>query len=295
MTKLPHITWLRAFEAAARYNSFAAAAEELNLTPAAVSQQIRHLEKHLEAQLFRRLPRGVALTEQGQAYAQTIAKSFEDISLATSGLFGKDRKRIIRLRASISCAALVLAPRLPEFKAMHPDVEVQIKTSVWADQFDDEHLDVDIRFGLGNWQEAQIHHLGHETALPVCHPDYAAAFGPDLTIEQLAAAKLVRIIGSETDWNRLSSLYGLDLTPNSDWIQADSSLIALQCVAAGDGVTMVLESFAKPYLDAGLLVAPLPHRLPKRRSHYLVVKDQASRREEVRQFCSWVQGLYQDL
>lgn len=89
MKNLPHVTWLKAFDSAARHNSFAAAASELGLTPAAISQQIRHLEQHLDAQLFRRLPRGVSLTDVGQAYAQTIGKSFEDMALATNGLFGK--------------------------------------------------------------------------------------------------------------------------------------------------------------------------------------------------------------
>ena len=90
MKDLPHVTWLRAFEAAARHSSFAIAAAELGLTSAAVSQQIRHLEKHLDTQLFRRLPRGVQLTENGVAYSQVVRKSFEDMAIATSGLFGKD-------------------------------------------------------------------------------------------------------------------------------------------------------------------------------------------------------------
>lgn len=301
MTDLPHVTWLKAFDAAARHSSFATAAAELGLTPAAVSQQIRLLEKHLDAQLFKRLPRGVILTDQGQAYAQTIAKSFADMAQATQGLFGKQRQRLVRVRASISCAALVLAPRLADFRAAHPDIKVQLTTSVWADRFDEEHLDVDIRFGLGNWQETEILHLGHESAVPVCRPDYAAdlahkagqADDPRSLIQHMARAEVVQIIGSETDWGNLSDLNQLDLHPRMDWLRADSSLIALQTVAAGQGVTMVLESFARPYLDTGILVAPTPYKLPKRRSHYLVLNEGAGRREEVRSFCHWVQSLYQ--
>ncbi|WP_122073018.1 LysR substrate-binding domain-containing protein [Pseudophaeobacter sp. EL27] len=295
MNTLPHVTWLKAFESAARHNSFAAAASELGLTPAAISQQIRHLEQHLDAQLFKRLPRGVTLTDIGQAYAQTIGKSFEDMALATNGLFGKKRTRILRVRASISCAALVIGPRLAEFKAVHPDILVQMTTSVWADRFDDETLDIDIRYGLGNWGEAQIVHLGHESAVPVCRADYAQSFGEDLTIQSLAAGDVVQIIGSETDWGKLSELHNLGLTVTTDWLKADSSLIALQTVSAGQGVTMVLESFARQYLDQGLLIAPVPYRLPKRRSHYLIVNDRAQPREEVRLFCNWVQSLYQEV
>ncbi|KPD11716.1 LysR substrate-binding domain-containing protein [Phaeobacter sp. 11ANDIMAR09] len=295
MKDLPHVIWLKAFDSAARHNSFTAAASELGLTPAAISQQIRHLEQHLDAQLFRRLPRGVSLTDVGQAYAQTIGKSFEDMALATNGLFGKKRTRILRVRASISCAALVIGPRLAAFKAAHPDILVQMTTSVWADRFDDEALDVDIRYGLGNWGEAQIAHLGHEYAVPVCRADYAQSFGENLTIQSLAAGDVVQIIGSETDWGKLSELHHLGLKVTTDWLKADSSLIALQTVSAGQGVTMVLESFARQYLDQGVLIAPVPYRLPKRRSHYLVVNDRAQLKEEVRLFCNWVQSLYQEM
>ncbi len=294
MTDLPHVTWLKAFDAAARHSSFAAAAAELGLTPAAISQQIRLLEKHLEAQLFKRLPRGVILTDVGQAYAQTIGKSFEEMAQATSGLFGKQRQRLVRVRASISCAALVLGPRLTAFRAAHPDITVQLTTSVWADRFDDEKLDVDIRFGLGNWQESEILHLGHESAIPVCRPDYAKTLKDGGSIQALASAKVMHVLGSETDWSNLSTLHQLDLNPTMDWLRADSSLIALQTVAAGEGVTMVLESFAQQYIAQGLLVAPTPYKLPKRRSHYLVINEGAGLREEVRAFCHWVQSLYQD-
>ncbi|MEP2716376.1 LysR substrate-binding domain-containing protein [Pseudophaeobacter sp.] len=295
MQDLPHVTWLKAFDSAARHSSFAAAANELGLTPAAISQQIRHLEHHLDAQLFKRLPRGVSLTDAGQAYAQTIGKSFEDMARATSGLFGKNRTRVVRLRASISCAALVIGPQLAAFKAAHPDILLQLTTSVWADRFDDEGLDIDIRYGLGNWGEAQIVHLGHESAVPVCREDYAQSFGKGLSIQALAASDVVQIIGSETDWGKLSELHDLELKVTTDWLKADSSLIALQTVSMGQGVTMVLESFARQYLEQGLLIKPSPYRLPKRRSHYLVVNDRARQKEEVRLVCNWVQSLYQGL
>ena len=102
MAQLPHVTWLRSFEVAARHSSFSAAADELNLTPAAVSQQIRLLEDHLGVQLFIRLARGVSLTDAGQAYALPLRKSFQDMQDATRGLFGVKRKSRLRIRASIS-------------------------------------------------------------------------------------------------------------------------------------------------------------------------------------------------
>ena len=107
---LPPPGWLQTFESAARHSGFAAAAEELGLTPAAVSQQIRALEGRLGVALFRRLPRGVELTEMGRAYLPAVQRAFGDISAATAGLFGLDRPRLLTVRAPLSYAAIRLAP-----------------------------------------------------------------------------------------------------------------------------------------------------------------------------------------
>jgi LysR family glycine cleavage system transcriptional activator len=293
MADLPHVTWLRAFEAAARHSSFSAAAAELGLTPAAISQQIRLLEKHLKTQLFERRPRGVVLTDLGQAYAQPVRKSFADMAAATDGLFSTQPRRLLRVRASISCAALVIAPQLHLFHAQHPDVFVQLSTAVWADRFDEEMLDIDIRYGHGQWGENDIRHLGHEYAIPVCSRQYADRLGGAVDIETLAAAQVVQIIGSELDWRKLADHHALNFGVQQDWMRVDSSLIAQQIVMGGQGVTMVLENFARQYIEQGLLIAPVAHRLPKKRSHYVVVRDGVEMRGEVNLFCNWVQGLYQ--
>ena len=292
MAVVPHAAWLRTFEAASRHGSFSAAADELGLTPAAVSQQIRLLEKHLKTTLFDRLPRGVVLTDMGQAYAQPVRRSFAELDHATRSLFGTSRKQVVRVRSSLSFAALVIAPRLAEFQDLHPDIEVQLSTFVWADRFGDDDSDVDIRYGHGDWTDGAVTHLGHEQAVVVCSPTYAASFGPSLSLQTIAAGQVAIIAGSETDWFTLSAHYGLDLAAPIRMTKVDSSLIALQAVIAGHGAVMVLETFARPYLDLGLVVAPFDHRLPFRAAHYLVRRDTASSRNEVRTFEAWVASLY---
>lgn len=291
MADLPHVTWLRAFDAAARHSSFSAAAAELGLTPAAVSQQIRLLEQHLKATLFERLPRGVKLTDLGQAYAVPIRKSFSDMHVATQGLFSPARKRVVQARASISYAALVIAPRLAEFHAANPTISVQLSTSVWADRFGDDGADIDIRYGHGDWDEPDVTHLGHEHAIVVCHPDFAATFGDELSFAAIAGSQVVRTVGFETDWIKMSDHFGLDAPAPPEWCKADSSLIALQTVMAGVGAAIVLESFARPYIDRGLLIAPLAHRLPVQQSHFLIRRDGAGQRGEVLLFCDWISSL----
>lgn len=286
--RLPHVTWLRAFEAAARHKSFTEAAIELNLTPAAVSQQIRLLERHLGAPLFRRLPRGVVLTDVGQAYALPVRKSFAEIQDATEGLFTVRRKRRVHVRASISYATLVLAPRLRAFHDLHPDIEVVLSTAVWSDRMDDETIDIDIRYGTGHWSEPNIWRLGDEVASVVCHPDHLASFGPDPTLGEVLAAGVVPVQGSEIEWRRLSETFGLDCPDPPVWLTADSSLIALQTVAGGFGAALIFRSFSAPFLDRGALVAPFGHELPMREAYYLVLREDARGRSEIEAFRSWL-------
>ena len=293
--KLPHVTWLRAFEAAARHSSFAAASEELGLTSAAVSQQIRLLEKHLKVRLFERLPRGVALTDIGQAYAQPVRRSFRELETATNGLFQAPRRRSLRVRASISCAALVIAPRLAEFRQHHPEVAVELSTFVWADRFDMENSDIDIRWGQGDWPERSVRRLAGEHAIIVCRPDHAASFGPRPDIRQIAGATVYQITGTEHDWGRMSEHFDLDLPQSSDPVRVDSSMIALSALTAGPGSVIVLESFARPYLASGQLVSPFDYRLPVASAHYLVHRDGVEARPEVVAFSRWIAALYRQL
>jgi LysR family transcriptional regulator, glycine cleavage system transcriptional activator len=288
MRRLPHVTWLRAFDAAARHSSFTAAADELHLTPAAVSQQVRLLEKRLGAELFKRLPKGVALTDVGQAYAQPLRKSFLEMEQATDGLFRGQRKATLRVRSSISFAALVLAPRLKRFRERHPEIEIDLFTTVWSDRMTDAGIDLDIRYGDGDWPERKIWPLQVDDAVVVCHPDHAASLGDDLSIEGLAAAGVVQVVGSETDWGRLSDKYGLNVPVPVHWMKADSSLIALQILASGHGSALISRSFARQYLENGALIAPVPYEIPMLQKFFLVQYDDTKHTPEVEVFRDWL-------
>lgn len=289
---LPHPTWLRTFEAAARLGSFTAAAEELGLTSAAVSQQMRLLERHLKTTLFERLPRGVALTDMGKAYAQPVRKGLDDMQRATAGLFGTGKQQQLKVRASISCAALVIAPRLHQFLAHHPDIDVELSTFVWANRFQDGISDIDIRFGYGDWTDGDVTHLGHEFAIVVCGHGYLKSFGDIPTLDRIAAEHIYTIHGSESDWMELSQKMGVPLPMQTKVTRVDSSLLALQAVSAGPGVAIVLESFAQPFLDQGLVVSPFPERLAIRPAHFLVARAGTEQREAVHAFTDWVRSIY---
>ena len=288
--QLPPVAWLRAFEAAARHSSFAAAAGELNMTSAAISHQIRSLEKKLGFGLFERLPRGVRLTDMGAAYIPAVRKAFEDLSVATMGIFGSIGDRTLRIRVPISFAALVLVPRLPEFRQAYPGIELQLCTTIWGDGLNSESIDVDIRYGDGNWPDETegCEKISNEASIVVCSPDYARALGPDLNLADLCRGSIIEIMGCEGMWDDLMKLKGLHTRRNSAGIKSDTSLIALEYAATGIGSVLVLDAFARSYLDSGRLVRPVDARLPSTQAHYLMRRNRSHHTPEVLLFTEWL-------
>lgn len=289
MRRLPHVTWLRTFEAAARHSSFASAADELNLTPAAVSQQIKLLEETLEMKLFKRLPKGVELTDIGQAYAQPVRASFQDLQAATNGLFQPKLKTTLRVRASISFGVLVLAPRLAAFKALYPETDVILSTTVWSDRMNDATIDLDIRYGNGEWEEQDIWPLGDGQATVVCNPKDAAQLQRNPTL--LGDAEIVPIIGSESDWPKMFDALELDCPVPRQWMAVDSSLLALECIASGRGVAILNRMFSQSHIKNGTLAEPFKQVLKTQNNFFVVAQPDPQKHAQVSLFYEWLLSL----
>jgi len=286
MRRLPHVTWLRTFEAASRHSSFAGAADELRLTPAAVSQQIKLLEESLEVKLFKRLPKGVVLTDIGQAYAQPVRASFLDLQTATEGLFHPKVKATLRVRASISFGVLVLAPRMHEFRALHPEIDIIMSTTVWSDRMGDATIDVDIRYGSGDWPEQDIWSLGEGRSTIICNPSDAARFRQDASL--LQDVQTVPIIGSENDWALMFQELGLDCHVPAPWLPVDSSLLALESIASGQGAAIVNKMFSRSYIARGSLAEPFTQTLKSRNNFYMVARPDQKKQHEISLFYDWL-------
>ncbi len=293
MRRLPHSTWLRTFEAAARHSSFASAAEELGLTPAAVSQQMKLLEETLEMKLFKRLPKGIELTDIGQAYAQPVRASFQQLQTATNDLFKPKKKTQLRVRASISFGVLVLAPRLAEFRALYPEIDVVLSTTVWSDRMTDATIDVDIRYGNGDWREPEVLSLGVGQATLVCSPKEATLIRRN--INSLCGSEIVPIIGSEGDWPKMFKALGLEGPPPEAWMTVDSSLLALECVASGRGVAIVNKMFARSYLKSGALMEPFKTSLTLQNNFFLVSRAKSEKAQQIEKFYEWLKPVATDL
>jgi len=282
-TPLPNLTWLRTFEAAARLRNFTAAGEELGLTQAAVSLHIKSLEAKLGCALFLRQPRNLQLSEMGKAYLPHVRRALDDLSLSTLGLFGPEMVRAVTLRVPVSTAVLWLAPKLSEFHAAHPGIELRLVSTIWADSLEDEDVDIDIRSGHGDWPGLRAERISREAIVPVC------PVGEDGPISEQTP---LHILGQEDNWARYGEAQGVAV-PDRFGVSVDTSAAALEMIAAGRGVAVVLARYAQAAVDAERPVKCAGPEVPVRLAHYLVQRDgRAPPRAEVATVRDWVKGVF---
>jgi LysR family glycine cleavage system transcriptional activator len=203
---LPPLSWLRAFEAAARLGNFTRAAEELLITPAAVSYQVRQLEQHLGYPLFDRVHREVVLTRLGQTYLPSVEKAFSDLSIATVSVFGERHRKPVRFRCLNSFGQLWMIPRLKAFQEAYPEIDLQMISASWAEVLNPDLFDIDVRFGDGAWTDGAVEFLLNDPIVPVCHPDLALDPG-QRDLDGLAGATRLDIMGVVDTWESFFRSY----------------------------------------------------------------------------------------
>jgi LysR family glycine cleavage system transcriptional activator len=281
---LPPVNWLRAFEAAARHASFAAAAGELALTSAAVSHQVRSLESFLGYPLFERLPRGLRLTDLGKAYLGPVRSAFDALSISTAGLFGIRGETTLVVRVPISFAVMLLGPWLGDFSRDHPAINLRLVSAIWADALPADKVDVDIRFGQGRWDGFHATPLLSEPSVVICHPSRCHEKLGDLT-----ANRLIDIMGLEYDWLRLFEAKGLKMPPGSSRATVDTSLTAIELVAADMGCAIVLRSYAQSTLARGRVAIMPGAELTQPQAHFLLTRQGGGQQKpEVMVFEHWL-------
>jgi LysR family transcriptional regulator, glycine cleavage system transcriptional activator len=265
--KLPPLVWLRAFEAAAQHLSFTDAANELNLTQAAVSKHVKSLELHLRHQLFIRRTRSLQLTKMGEAYVPKVRDAFDRLAIGTREVFGRRHTKELTLRCAVSFAVNWLAPRLPEFLARHPGKDIRIISSVWNDAFDTDVYDLDIQYGSGEWSGIRSHRLSWETITPLCAPSLAHQLKrPD----DLQAQRLLHVLGYQEGWGTWLQAAGSRSVNPGQGLQFDTSLTAFEVAAQGGGVALGRLSLAKHERASGRLIAPFNLEVPINEAFHLL-------------------------
>jgi LysR family glycine cleavage system transcriptional activator len=285
---LPTLTWLRAFEAAARTSSFAAAAGELSLTSGAISYQIRALEAHLGFALFERLPRGVKLTSMGVAYLPPVRKAFEELADSTVGLFGGSEPVQITVHAPVSLAALWLAPKLPAFVAANPSVEVRLASVIWDNAIPDVATDLEIRYGTGHWHGYRSERLLNQGILAVCSPSLLAEHA-GVDVVDLLPRRLIPIMGYENHWLKVRQ--GLQIAEGSGSPGAivDTTVAALELASTGAGIVLAHRLFLGAYFSHNRLVRVTPREFADDNSYFVITPERPQRiRREVQLFRDWL-------
>lgn len=287
--RLPPLTALRAFDAAARHLSFAKAAAELNVTPAALSYQIKSLEAHLGQPLFVRLNRAVRLTEAGRTLAPGTADGFERLGAAWRAARRLQDSTTLTVTAGPAFTAKWLAPRLYEFARAHPGIDLRFIATLRMLDLDREEVDVAIRFGHGPDEGLYSCPLAHEWVAPVMTPELAARFA---TAESLRDAPLIfdhsiDFVDPPCDWAAWFRAVGVDFAPGhgSHFSQADH---AVDAALAGLGVALGRRSMVVKDIHEGRLAVPVPLALQSSARFRFVCAAGAEDRPQIRAFRDWI-------
>jgi LysR family glycine cleavage system transcriptional activator len=293
MIRLPPLKSLQAFESAARQLSFTLAAQQLNVTPGAVSQQIRLLEEFLETSLFHRQNRAIVLTEAGQLLLPMVSKGFEHLRDAVSQVQKRADGGPLTITSAPSFVSKWLIPRLARFKNLNPEIDVRIDTSDRLVDFAREDIDVGIRFGDGVYPELETVFLFSFDLIPVCSPEL---LHDESQLKVVSDLKNFTLLHSNTDyldpgwpdWAMWLKVVCADEVDSTHGIFFNQSDHLFQAALDGQGVALLANVMADPEIAAGRLVQPFSTRMPVKFNYHLVTSPYKAGLTKVAAFRDWI-------
>ncbi len=291
--KLPSLNALRAFEAAARLLSFQKAAEELFVTPSALSYQIKQLEDQLQMQLFERLNRAVELTDAGRRLYPGVHEGFERLQGAVRTVGRTVQDKVLVVSSGPAFAAKWLAPRIYRFVEQHPDIELRLAASLKLTDFNVDEVDVALRFGSGDYPGLFVEPLFDEAVLPLVSPQIIERFGRSLSYGDLKDVTLLHddstsFMPQQSTWTRwleACKINGVDASRGPRFSHADHGLDA---AVDGAGVVLGRLSLAMRDIRSGRLIAPFEGYLKARAGFYFVAPLPLMELPRVAAFHQWL-------
>lgn len=282
---LPPLNALRAFEAAARHLSFTRAADELHVTQAAVSHQIKGLEERLGLPLFRRLPRRLILTEEGQILLPELRDAFNRIGAAVERISARGAGGTLTVSSMTTIVMGWLVPRLPRFQAAHPEIEVRLVTSQRLVDFTREDIDIAIRFGDGKWPGLKAERMFGERLTPLCPKDFIDKIR---TPEDLRTLPLIRSDDDGEEWRIWFAAAGVEGVGPIRGPVFDSTKIAAQAAVDGLGIVLAPPALFLDDIAEGRLYQPFELLVTTGKSYWLVVPDAWTERPKIKTFRDWI-------
>jgi DNA-binding transcriptional LysR family regulator len=283
--RLPPLSTLRLFDSAARLLSFKKAAEELLLTPSAVSHGIQTLEEWLGVPLFARTPRGLRLSEAGRIYRPIVGEALGMIATGAARIGGRPDGSRLSISAAPTFAAKWLLPRLADFRARHPDIAVIIDTARDPVGIEDGEADLAIRMGRGGWAGLAADRLFAETLVPVCAPAIAARVRD---LQDIEAAPLIHVTTVSEDWAAWAAAAGRRPPNPAKGLRFDTIQMAFDAAIQGLGVAIGRRPLVDTELDSGKLIAPWLPAAPSNTAYWLVGPSGRVDGGAIAAFRSWI-------
>ncbi|MGD8350452.1 MAG: LysR substrate-binding domain-containing protein, partial [Gammaproteobacteria bacterium] len=283
---IPSLNWLRVFEAAARHENFARAAEQLNMSTSAVSQQVKALESHFQTRLFERGPRHVELTDAGHAFLPTVRQALSMVEESAGALFGEERDETLMLQANLIFTTGWLAPRLPAFAALHPRVQLHLSGAYHDLDYQRPGFELRILFGPVHRSWGQCDRLFDETIYPVARPEIAAAVEDG---RDFLEHRLIQITTHRINWNQILRAAGVDTIPNRRLCFTDSTQLSLQMAASGYGIALARSPTTDSLVEQlGLVPCKLSEGLASSEAYYLIYRNTESLSRAAGVFRDWL-------
>lgn len=291
--RLRHIALLRCFDAASRHQSYSLAAQELSITQAAVSQQIRNLEEYLNVKLFSRQGRSMRLTKQGHTLSESVAKAFSELSLGFDRIQVEPESGVLTVTASPSFCSRWLVPRLWKFSALHPSVQVRALASA---QYEDvRHSDIDVAIRQGEKQIDNVHQetLFIDPVFPVCSPRVFEE--EQLTSpEKINQCWLVEAIGvgrTGFSWKDWFELAGVPVDPKCyHWMEVTTWEMGINAVLSGHGIFLTSGCMAQDLIESGALVKPFDIQIEPGLKFSLLYDRESPRSSRIKVFTEWLKA-----
>lgn len=287
--RLPPLSALRGFEAAARLNSFSKASNELFMTQSAISHQVKLLEEYFGQALFKRVNRTVEVTDAGIDFLKTTQLVLSQLQKGTVRLefFNKDA---VVLTTTPAFASKWLMRRLPEFKRNNPEIDAWIYTKYSQEELENAEVDVAIWLGTGDWPNTQCIKLHSDTVTPLYSPSMLAEGETIESPEDLAKYPLIHVeqVERREDWYAWLSQEGVDNIESVIGFNFNDSSLALECALSGQGVVLGSTLLAQDLIASGQLIRPFEHSLPTEFNYYLVYKESKAKDGNVQQMIEWV-------
>ncbi len=284
--RLPPLNGLKAFEAAARSESFTRAAEELNVTQGAVSHQVKALEDILGLKLFHRERQRLILTEAGRDYLAVIRDALDRIAIGTERLFQRQESGVLTVSTSPDFAAKWLVNRLSRFGEKHPDMDLRVSATAHYVDFARDDVDVAIRHGDGHWPGLEVERLYSERLFPICSPKLVAGRSRSAKPADLLKFPLLRL-GDSKNWMRLFEAAGGKATIGPGPVLNRASML-IDAAIDGHGIALARTALAAWDLLNGRLVRPLDVSLRMANTYWIVCPKAGSTVPKIARFRNWV-------